>query len=558
MGRVVFLMVGILMISSFGAILFVDAVEALEDGISYMEMYAKDDMYLTPEKVNETTMEFNRSDDRWPNLPMVPWQWYRLGEWDSGSIDSDYVNADPIVIRGISTIWITLSCPETITMDLSGSFCVASNPAVDPIILEDVEVGPEPVTFTLEFDTDGYTNERFRHFSMRWSMRNGHDDVVIHLGEEYAGVSTYIEPLFVQETMDSGKNGLFVEFINKFEEFDWDEDWLNETGWEFDFRASVDDGPWEEVEDFYSMHGATDYHYLTVPGFEGTPGEHVLRWEADYGANSHSSGVYWFTVEENPPPDDDDEPPVDDDEEPPVGDDDEEPIELLTAQQCERTYVDEQGDDLGYWADDNNDAGVEKGVMPGVDIKQVTSRRDGDDLVITVTTFDTIDEWTSVIIYILPDDTYHQAPLDLDPQTGDDIPDSKPGDHIDTNLFNFWIEEKRLGNSFTATWSLESLMEDGLTPDFEIFVQVLHFDAAISGPITDPDHVIAYYNVDYAGSGAWVVGNLEERSGDPDIDTGISPLAFMIPVVVILVAIALLVILVAYVIIREKRKRLFD
>ncbi|MGA1849025.1 MAG: hypothetical protein ACMUHB_06760 [Thermoplasmatota archaeon] len=356
----VIIIFGILVLSGTFLLLPDDGL-ALEDGVSFMTMFARDDLSLTPKHVNDTTMDFNRTG-RWSQLPMVPWQWYRLGEWDSGMIETDFVNADPIEIMGETTIWITLSCPEQITMDLSGAFCVNSNPAVDSVILEDVEVGPEPVKFTIAFDTDGYTHENFAHFSMRWNMRNGHDDIVIHLGEEEAGTSTYIEPLFVQEIWDLGELGLSVEFINLFQEFEWTS-YLeeNETGWVFDFKASLDDGPWEEVEEFYRMQGATNYHYITVPGFDASPGEHVLRWEADYGVNSHSSGVYRFMIEEEEPgpPPDDDQPPQDDDEKPLDDNDDEPPKETLTEGQCRRMYTDAVGDDLHFWVD-GNDFGVEK------------------------------------------------------------------------------------------------------------------------------------------------------------------------------------------------------
>lgn len=259
---------------------------------------------------------------------------------------------------------------------------------------------------------------------------------------------------------------------------------------------------------------------------------------------------------------------LEEDEEPPVGDDDdddpwwwddddvEEPIELLTFEQCKRTYTDAHGDDLEYWADDQGDAGVSKGVKSDVDINQVTARREGDDLVITVTTYDIIDEWTTVAIYILPDDTYQQPSMNVDPRTGDDIPDYEPEDYIDSTLYNWWVDEETSGKSHITIWSLESLMEEGLTEDFEIFVRVSTFDADIQGPILDPDYVVAYYNVDYAGSGAWEVGEVDGSSPNFDQDSIFKKL--LIPIVVIVVVLLFVIIGSIYFVISRRQKRILN
>lgn len=572
MRRNALFVLGVLLISSFGTMMFVDEVESLEDGVSFMTMYAKDDLLLTPKAVDKKTMDFNRTD-RWSQLPMLPWQWYELGVWDSDWIDTRYTNSDQIVIQGVSKIWITLSCPEQITMDLYGSFNVNSNPAVDSKIIENVDIGPEPATFTLEFDTDGYTHENFHHFSMRWSMRRGHDDIVIHLGEDSAGLSTYVEPLYVQGVMDMKEHGLSVEFINVFIEHEWGIDYENRTSWDFKFQVSLDGGPYQEVDDHYFMQGGTDYHYIAVLGFDSTPGEHYFEWEADYGVNSHSSGIHWFTIEEEEPPDDDDDPPppqpdYDDDYPPIPPDDDDDDDEMWTFEECERLYQDASDDELTFWSTIDSsfrtDSGIEIDQKPEVDIRNVEVYRENFDLVIEIDVGArpelgiTDTGITNVYIYFLDPSSNHRQPaMDLGIGSNIETEDYEPSSAIvSTSLFHsssYWIADQDVqGSNIFVRGTISSLISDGVQSDFEVFVKVVYTD--MEG-LSSEDSLDFRMTQDYAGYGAWKVDSSLLTESGTSTGTGEGGSLFQYVAAVLISGIVIAVIAAFLVSAARRRKR---
>ncbi len=268
--------------------------------------------------------------------------------------------------------------------------------------------------------------------------------------------------------------------------------------------------------------------------------------------NDRELDSFEFTIEIT------DEPPTDDDDDdPPIGDDDdEEPLELLTEAQCRRTYTDAVGDDLHFWAE-TDDAGVQLGDHPGVDITNMVVERDEDDLVITITTSGIIDEYTLFEIYFLPVNDHEQPPVDTDPSSSDDFPDYSPPNYIaSTESYLLWVdwyvEEEIYGNTCTITGSLWDLMNEGLTEDFEVFIEVSLADWDLD--LFGPGGFAVFKTVDYAGSGAWEVEDVKESSRDTSYDFSF----LIVPVIVIVVVILLLILGVIFFIITRRRKSIFD
>jgi hypothetical protein len=223
------------------------------------------------------------------------------------------------------------------------------------------------------------------------------------------------------------------------------------------------------------------------------------------------SQVISIEIEEGyipPPPDDGD------DGDPPVVDD------LWPSEECERTYSDENGDDLSYWSYIdialNFASGIDLGQNPAVDIREVRSFRNNDNLVVEIEMYGQPEMgvqdsgiWNPYVYFLDPKSDHSQPVPQFENLEDTSYQDYQPSEAaISNSIFHssrLWkpiIEV--VGNKYVIEGPIISLMESGLNSDFQIFVKVKYNDFTEDESVEE-DSLDVRTTYDFAGEGAWVV-----------------------------------------------------
>jgi hypothetical protein len=250
-----------------------------------------------------------------------------------------------------------------------------------------------------------------------------------------------------------------------------------------------------------------------------------------------------------------------DDDEPPVGDDDDEPpTELLSFDECRRSYTDDLDDEV-YYSVTMSDVNFKIGENPKVDAKKVDVYRENDELVIKIEARGQARGWSYPYVFILPDDSMKQGGIYQDDIMSARLIEYEPPYVVASNdIFakgDYWISEVvREGNFFEVRGEMAFLMESGMDENFEVFVKLVDADPTFLWEENIEDMEIEVV-IDFARFGAGEV--YDEEKPKPREPTSIGDVLKYAGIALIVIVLILVVLLVIYFgFIRKKRKRVLE